>query len=103
MILLNEWRRPASSGNPSGAKRPFVQDFSRWSAGGPLYATEPLNGNARCFPMSTTKNLSSMKSRLTIYKLGLRRAETHGNQDEITKWESSIAALEQEIDELDNQ
>ena len=25
-----------------------------------------------------------MKSRLTIYKLGLRRAETHGNQDEIT-------------------
>lgn len=52
--------------------------------------------------MSTTKNLSSMKSRLTIYKLGLRRAETHGNQDEITKWESSIAALEQEIDELDN-
>lgn len=53
--------------------------------------------------MSPTKNLSSMKSRLTIYKLGLRRAETHGNQDEIAKWESSIAALEQEIDELDSQ
>ncbi|WP_308753247.1 hypothetical protein [uncultured Anaerotruncus sp.] len=44
-----------------------------------------------------------MKSRLTIYRIGLRRAETHGDADEIAKWENSIATLEQEIDELDSQ
>ena len=53
--------------------------------------------------MPTTKKLSSMKSRLTIYRIGLRRAETHGDADEIAKWENSIATLEQEIDELDEQ
>lgn len=41
-----------------------------------------------------------MKSKLTIYRLGLRKAQAKENDTEISKWEDSIAALEQEIDEL---
>ena len=51
--------------------------------------------------MSTSKSLASMKSRLTIYRLGLVKAQRKGNAAEIGKWEDSIAALEQEIDEMD--
>lgn len=52
--------------------------------------------------MSTSSRIISLKSRLAIYRMGLHKAENHGNAAEIGRWEDSIAALEQEIDELDN-
>ena len=50
--------------------------------------------------MSGSKKLTTMKSKLTIYRLGLDKAVAKGNTTEISRWEDSIAALEQEIDEL---
>ncbi|MEM1485490.1 hypothetical protein V6615_11515 [Oscillospiraceae bacterium PP1C4] len=53
--------------------------------------------------MSGSKNIVSLKSRLTIYKLGLNKAIQAGKAAEVSKWEDSITNLEQKIAELDRQ
>lgn len=50
----------------------------------------------------STPSIASMKSRLVIYKRGLEKAVSAGNEPEIDKWEDSIAILEQQIEKLDS-
>ncbi|WP_312643744.1 hypothetical protein [Hydrogenoanaerobacterium sp.] len=47
-----------------------------------------------------SNNLSALKSRLTIYKVGLRRAVLAQDHDAIEKWKAGIDALQKEIDDI---
>ncbi|RPF48365.1 hypothetical protein EDD70_1181 [Hydrogenoanaerobacterium saccharovorans] len=47
-----------------------------------------------------SKNLSALKSRLAIYKAGLRKAIQAEDHAEIRKWETSIDTLQKEIDDV---
>lgn len=47
--------------------------------------------------MSTTVNISILKSKLHTYKLGLVKAENKGNKEEAKKWKDGISSLEKQI------